>query len=56
MEQASTEMILEQIRQGRDVRRKYKKYAILNLRLKSIFDTYDVNTGLEYLRAIAHNL
>ena len=56
LERASIEIILEQMQQGRDVIRKYKKYTIVNQRLKGIFHTFDINAGSEYFRAITHNL
>ena len=55
-EQASTEMVLEQIFQGKAVGRNNKKYATVNARLKNIVEGYNIENVLEYLRAIAHNL
>ncbi|XP_068238339.1 uncharacterized protein [Palaemon carinicauda] len=55
-EQASTEMALEQVFQGKSIGRRNKKYAQVNDRLKKIVDSYSRENVLEYLQAIAHNL
>ena len=55
-EQASTEMVLEQISQGKAVGRSNKKYVVVNARLKNIVEGYSIENVLEFLRAIAQNL
>ena len=55
-EQVSTEMVIEQIFQGNDVRRKTKKYTEINKRLKNIVEGYEKENVLDFLKAIAYNL
>lgn len=56
LEQANTELILEQISLGCNVARMQKKYAKVNNRIKKVLPTYNSTNPLVFLRSMAHNL
>lgn len=55
IEQSSTEILIEQAFSGADVSRENKKYICVKERLKKLVLNYDVEDGLQFLRACAHN-
>ena len=55
-EQAANEILIEQTSMGIDISQTNKKYNIINDRIKAICNFYNKEEGLEFLRAIAHNL
>lgn len=55
-EQANTEMLLAQLTNGREIGRKNLKYVRINERLKNLVTNFHPDQGIQFLRAVAHNL
>lgn len=55
-EQANTEMLLAQLTNGRGIGRQNLKYVRINERLKNLVTNFNPNQGIQFLRAVAHNL
>ena len=55
-EQASNELLIEQTSMGIDISRKNERYKRVDERLKKIVDEYNREDGLDFLKAIAHNI